>query len=68
MMFLQVIEVAPNHCVVEVSKSAGELLLYKKVSKKPLFNFKQTEIHYIYIYIYTKILCLLFEFYQIFYF
>ncbi|KAI5675467.1 hypothetical protein M9H77_06417 [Catharanthus roseus] len=29
----RVIEVAPNHCVVEVSKSAGELLLYKKFCK-----------------------------------
>lgn len=28
----QVIEVAPTHCVVEISKSAGELGVYKEVS------------------------------------
>lgn len=26
------IEVAPLHCVIEISKSAGELATYKKVS------------------------------------
>lgn len=27
----QVVEVAPTHCVVEISKSTGELALYKEV-------------------------------------
>lgn len=32
----QVIEVAPAHCVIEISKSAGDLRMYNKVRKHPV--------------------------------
>ena len=32
----QVIEVAPTHCVVEISKSAGDLRTYNRVRNHPV--------------------------------
>jgi hypothetical protein len=38
-MLFQVIEVTPMHCVVQISKSCGELRLYNEVLEIILFFF-----------------------------